>query len=49
MILGTIVFMLMMTPNYFKTVHINGIDRDYILCEVGDDGAQAVRADILSH
>lgn len=44
-----IVFMLMMTPNYFKTVHINGQDSDYILCEVGDKDAQAVPADIVSH
>ena len=44
-----VIFMLMMTPNYFRTVHVNGISKDFILCEVGDEGAYPVRADIISH
>ncbi len=44
-----IIFMLMMTPNYFRTVHVNGINKDFVLCEVGDEGAKPVRADIVSH
>ncbi|MBE6459407.1 MAG: hypothetical protein IKB05_00960 [Alphaproteobacteria bacterium] len=44
-----IIFMLMMTPNYFRSVHVNGVNRDYVLCEFGDDGARPVRADIVSH
>ena len=44
-----IIFMLMMTPNYFRTVHVNGINKDFVLCEVGDEGAKPVRADVVSH
>lgn len=44
-----IIFILMMTPNYFRTVHVNGVDKDYILCEAGEADAIPVRADIVSH
>lgn len=44
-----VIFMLMMTPNYFRTVHINGTNQDYILCEAGDNNARAVPADTVTH
>ena len=44
-----IIFMLMMTPNYFRTVHVNGISKPYVLCEAGDQNARAVRADVVKH
>ncbi len=44
-----IIYMLTMSPNYFRTVHINGIDTPYVLCEAGEDGAKEVRADIVKH
>ena len=44
-----IILMLMMTPNHFRTVHVNGVNKDYILCEAGEENARPVRADIVSH
>ena len=44
-----IIFMLMMTPNYFRTVHVAGVNKDYVLCEVGDENASPIRADVVSH
>lgn len=44
-----IIFMFMMTPNYFRTVHVTGVNKDYVLCEVGDKDARPVRADVVSH
>lgn len=44
-----IILMLTMTPNYFRTVRINGVNTNYVLCEAGEATATAVRADIVSH
>ena len=44
-----IIYMMTMSPNYFRTVHINGIDTPYVLCEVGEENARAVRADVIKH
>ena len=44
-----IIFMLMMTPNYFKTVHVNGGTTDYVLCEYGEADAKAVPANMISY
>ncbi len=46
---AVIIFMMMMTPNYFRTVHVQGIDAPYVLCEVGETGARAVRADVIRY
>lgn len=44
-----IIVVCMMTPNFFRTVHINGVEQPFVLCEAGDENARAVRADIISH
>lgn len=42
-----IILMLMMTPNHFRTVHIQGAKGDWVLCENNTPGARAVRADVV--
>ena len=50
MMWGVAIFLLLIyTPNHFRTVHVKGINKDYVLCEAGDDGAMRIRADIVSH
>ncbi len=42
-----IVLMLMMTPNHFRSVHIQGAKGDWVFCENNTPGARAVRADVV--
>ena len=42
---SVIVWLFAMTPNYFKTVSVDGLSGQYVLCEVDTPGARAVRAD----
>lgn len=50
MLWGIVIFLLLIyTPNHFRTVHVKGIKKDYVMCEAGDTGAMRVRADIVSH
>ncbi len=44
-----IIYMLMLTPNYFKSVHINGDPNDYVLCEYGEENAREVPANIVTY
>lgn len=40
---AVIVFVLYMTPNYFRSVSVRGSRADWVLCENTSDGARAVR------
>lgn len=40
-----IITMLTMTPNHFRTVHLDGASGDWILCDNNTPGARVVRAD----
>lgn len=44
---GVIVLLMSMTPNHFRTVHIDGVDGNWVLCENNTPGARAVRADAV--
>lgn len=44
-----IIVMLLMTPNYFRTVHISGSNKDFVLCEVGEKDAHAIPASRISY
>ncbi len=41
---AAIMTVLIMTPNYFRSVHVAGASGEWILCEESDPGAIAVRA-----
>ena len=41
------VYILMMTPNYFRTVHITGTSGDWVMCDGTTPGAKAVRASLV--
>ena len=41
--MAVVCFVLLKTPDYFKTVHVRGSNADYVLCENTSDGARAVR------
>lgn len=41
------IYMLVMTPNYFRTVHITGNNQNWVLCENNTPGAKAVRANAV--
>ena len=36
-----------MTPNYFRTVHVDGTVTEWVLCDADTPGARAVRADAV--
>jgi len=40
--MAVIVFILFMTPNYFRSVDVRGRGSDWVLCENTSDGAKAV-------
>ena len=40
---GMIVILLLFTPNHFRTVHVTGIQGDWVLCESNTPGARPVR------
>lgn len=40
-----VVFMLIRTPDSFRTVHIDGANGDWVLCDNNTPGARAVHAD----
>lgn len=42
-----IVWILVVTPNYFRTVHIQNYPGSYVLCENNTPGARAVKASAL--
>lgn len=42
-----IVVLVIMTPNYFRTVHITGATGQWVLCDSNTPGAAAVRADAV--
>lgn len=42
-----LVSMLVMTPNYFRRVHLDGAPGNWVLCENNTPGARAVRADAV--
>lgn len=46
---GVILLLLCATPNYFRTVHINGVNGNWVLCENNSPDARAVRADAVTH
>ena len=39
-----IAIMILKTPNYFRTVHVVGDNRDWVLCESNTPGAKPVKA-----
>lgn len=41
---GMIVLLLLYTPNHFRTVHITGVQGNWVLCENNTPGARPVRA-----
>ena len=41
------IYILVMTPNYFRTVHITGSNQDWVLCENNTPGARPVRANAV--
>lgn len=45
---GIIILIVSMTPNHFKTVHIRGVDGDWVLCDSNTPGAAAVRASAVT-
>lgn len=44
---GVIILLAVMTPNHFRSVHINGAAGEYVLCERDTPGARAVLADAV--
>lgn len=44
---AVIVLLFAVTPNYFRTVTVDGLDGVYVLCESDTPGAQAVRAETV--
>jgi hypothetical protein len=42
-----VVLLLVKTPNYFRTVHVDGTNTNWVLCESNTPGARAVRADAV--
>jgi hypothetical protein len=44
---AVIVFMLIKTPDSFRTVHLQGAEGDWVLCENNTPGARAVHADTV--
>ena len=46
---AVIIFVIIVaTPNHFRTVHINGANGNWVLCENNTPGARAVRANAVS-
>ncbi len=46
---SVIITIFVMTPNYFRSVHINGAPGEWVLCESDTPGARAVSADAVQH
>lgn len=44
---AVIVVLLMFTPNHFRTVHVQGSDASWVLCESDTPGAKPVRAEAV--
>lgn len=44
---AVVVIIVSMTPNHFRTVHIDGAPGQWVLCENNTPGARAVRADAV--
>lgn len=44
---SVIVLLFVMTPNYYRTVKVDGLSGEYVLCESDSPGARAVRADAV--
>lgn len=42
-----IVLLFALTPNHFRSVHVDGIAGEWVLCESDTPGARAVRADAV--
>lgn len=42
-----IILLFVMTPNYFRSVTVDGLNGQYVLCESDTPGARAVRADAV--
>jgi hypothetical protein len=42
-----VVLLLVKTPNYFRTVHVDGTNTNWVMCESNTPGARAVRADAV--
>lgn len=42
-----IILLFAMTPNYFRTVHVDGLAGEWVLCESNTPGVIAVRADTV--
>ncbi len=45
---GVIILLMVMTPNYFRSVTVTGDNRAWVLCENNSPGAVAVRADAVN-
>lgn len=44
---SVIVLLFVMTPNYYRSVTVDGLNGRYVLCESNTPGARAVRADAV--
>ena len=44
---AVIVAIFVMTPNYFRSVHVDGAPGEWVLCDSNTPGARAVRADAV--
>lgn len=44
---SVIILLFVMTPNYYRTVKVDGLNGEYVLCESNTPGARAVRADAV--
>lgn len=44
---SVIVLLFVMTPNHFRSVTVDGLDGQYVLCESDTPGARAVHADAV--
>ena len=45
--ISVIVLLFVMTPNHFRTVTVDGLSGEYVLCESDTPGARAVRYDAV--
>ena len=45
---GVVCTVLAMTPNYYRRVHVNGNNQQWVLCENTSEGARPVRASAVS-
>lgn len=45
---AVVVLLLAATPNYFRSVHVNGVSGDWVLCDANTPGARAFRANAVT-